>query len=366
MATREAPDQASALFNLDAPPANLREASQAELAERESEWARAEADLGASGILELQDLSLDRRPPAWRGPLIAIGTLTAAVAVLIVFAQAAALLNQIQELPAWAQIPATVGVVLLIAAVVASLGRLMWVFAKLGRSPRVSTRALRELAERAEMRAQSLQRSAEAKRQLYALLKAYPLSRGKDRIRLSRLGLTPEEIARLQAAQKSLLRDDAGGDAAWIEQFERLFLGILDEAARRRITRCAWLVGLKTAAVPGGGFDAAIVLINAYLLTADICTIYNVRSGPLGTATILVHVLVNALAASQIEDLTTAATDHWANQLSQHLGGVAAGLTTIAGKLTARVGDGAINALLTRRLGTVAMRQIRPIELTRG
>ena len=55
-----------------------------------------------------------------------------------------------------------------------------------------------------------------------------------------------------------------------------------------------------------------------------------------------------------------------ANQLSQHLGGVAAGLTTIAGKLTARVGDGAINALLTRRLGTVALRQIRPIELVRA
>ncbi len=361
-APRDAPDQAAALFSLDAPPEQPRAAGTGALAEREREWAEAGQDLQGFDLLDPAGAGRDPRPPAWRGPVIALGTLIAGIALLVVFAQAATLLNQIGQLPPYAQVPAAIGVALLILAVLLALGRLLWTFGRLGRSPRISARALRELAERAELRAESLQRSARAKKQLLALLRNYPLDRTRDRLRLARLGLSPEELARLQTVRAALLRDEAGGDAAWIEQFERLFLSILDEAARRRTNRCAWLVGLKTAAVPGGGFDAAIVLINAYLLTADLCTLYNVRSGPWGTATILAHVLVNALAASQVEDLSAAAADHWAGQISAHMGGVAAGLTSIAGKLTARVGDGAVNALLTRRLGTVAMRQIRPVE----
>jgi putative membrane protein len=287
--------------------------------------------------------------------------LISGLALLVLLSQAAALMDQISRWPTWPARAATAAVLLVVLAVLASLLRLSWVFIRLGRSPRVSTRALRSLAERADMRALSLQRSAEAKRQLKRLLTSYPLGSNRDRLRLSRLGLLPDEIDRLESAARALTSQEGGGDAAWIEQFDRLFLSVLDEAAQRRVNRCAWLVGLKTAAVPGGGFDAAIVMINAYLLIADLCILYNVRTGAWGTATVLVHVVVNALTATQIEDVTAAATDHWAGHLSQHLGGLAAGLTHVAGKVAARVGDGAVNAVLTRRLGGVAIRYLRPI-----
>jgi len=355
----EAPEQAGALFSLDMLPDEIRPAQRDELAGLEREWQDAATNLRESGF----ELGVEQGPSRtpWRGALMAIGTLIAGLALLVLFSQAAAVMDQISRLPTWPARVATAAVILLVLAVLASLVRLSWVFIRLGRSPRVSTRALRELAERADMRTLSLQRSAAAKAQLEGLLMSYPLGSNRDRLRLSRLGVTPEEIDRLESAARALRTQESGGDSAWIGQFDRLFLSVLDEAAQRRVNRCAWLVGLKTAAVPGGGFDAAIVMINAYLLIADLCIIYNVRTGAWGTATVLLHVMVNALTATQIEDVTSAATDHWAGHLSQHLGGVAAGLTQVAGKVAARVGDGAVNAVLTRRLGGVAMRHLRPI-----
>jgi uncharacterized membrane protein YcjF (UPF0283 family) len=358
-APREAPDQAGALFSLDLPPDEVRPASREELAQLERQWQDASAELGAAG-LDLSGQGRAGRPP-WQGALLAAGTIIVGLALLVLFSQAAALLDQVSRLPAWAAPIAMAGLALIVLAILAALARLSWVFIRLGRSPRVSTKALRELAERKETRALSLQRSAAAKAQLAGILASYPLGRAKDRLRLSRLGLTADEIDRLESAARTLRTQDVGGDAAWIDQFERLFVSVLDDAARRRVNRCAWMVGLKTAVVPGGGFDAAIVMINSYLLIADLCILYNLRAGPWGTATVLVHVLINALTATQVEDLAGAAADHWTEHLSQHLGGLAAGLTQVAGKVAARVGDGAVNAVLTRRLGTVAIRQLRPI-----
>jgi uncharacterized membrane protein YcjF (UPF0283 family) len=354
-----APKQAGALFSLDYPPEDVRPASRDELAQLEREWREASAELGAVG-LDLAGNDRSARPP-WQGAVLALGTIIMGLTLLVLFSQAATLLDQVSRLPAWAEPFAMAGLALIVLAILAALVRLAWVFVRLGRSPRISTKALRELAERRETRALSLQHSAAARAHLRRLLDAYPLGRAKDRARLGRLGVTPAEIERLEGAAKSLRTQDMGGDAAWIDQFDRLFVSVLDEAAQRRVNRCAWLVGLKTAVVPGGGFDAAIVIVNSYLLIADLCVIYNLRTGAWGSATVLGHVLVNALAATQVDDLAGAATDHWAGQISQHLGGLAAGLTQVAGKVAARVGDGAVNAVLTRRLGTVAIGQLRPI-----
>ncbi|MBC7834648.1 MAG: YcjF family protein [Phycisphaerales bacterium] len=356
---RQAPHQADALFSLDLPPQSVRPAGRDELARLELEWQEASSHLG----LAAEDLTSEgvKVPARWRGALLALGTLISGLALLILFSQAATLLDQVSTLPLWPRRLAMGALALIVLAVLLSLLRLAWVFIKLGRTPRISTRALRELAQRAEMRTLALERSGAARKQLERLLASYPLGRAKDRVRLSRLGVTPAEVDRLEHAAKLLRTQESGGDGAWLDQFDRLFLSVLDEAARRRSNRYALMVGIKTAAVPGGAFDAAIVMINAYLLIGDLCLLYNVRTGPWGTATILVQVLVSALAASQIEDVTSATADHLTGQISQHLGGIAAGLTQVAGRVAARVGDGAVNGVLTRRLGIVAIRQLRPI-----
>jgi uncharacterized membrane protein YcjF (UPF0283 family) len=292
------------------------------------------------------------------------------VSLVVVFSGLALLFLAAQALSAWtalASLPAPFhwfgygGVLLVSTAVLAAVGFLVVQFARLRPSPRVSLAALDEIRDRARTRQAALRKTTLAQKQLEQFLNDYPLEAG-NACRLSRLGFSEAEAHRLIAQKQQLCESARSSDRTWIEDVEKRFVCVLDEVAARRIRRYALLVGIKTAAAPTGFLDTAIVLINAYLLVGDLCRIYNVRTTRWSTLLVLVHIFVNAVAASRMEDVTEPLGENLADSLREEIGGVFARAAGIFGSRTA---EGTVNGLLLARLGHATKRRLRPIVLER-
>ena len=118
-------------------------------------------------------------------------------------------------------------------------------------------------------------------------------------------------------------------------------------------------VGVKTAAMPIGFVDAAIVLVNANLLVGDLCTIYNLRTSGLSTAAVLAWAFFNTVAASRLGEFTDEAAESVMKDVEAGLAGA------VGGKVLAKASEGTLNALLVGRLGRTAMRRLRPVVLKR-
>lgn len=304
--------------------------------------------------------------PAWRlGGLLsasgigAILALFVGASLLFVVAQAAALLDEIRKLPDWLAVPALAGAGLLILVMVAAAVRLLVLYVRMRASPAISVHAIQELGQRAEMRELASQQYSAACRILRTFVDRYPLEGKHREALLRRSGFRQDEIERLRCSAENLLGRELTTYEGWLQECDRTFLAVLDGVARRRIRQYAIAVGVKTAAVPTGFADTAIVLLNAYLMIGDLCRIYNLRANSLGTLAILGHVFVNAFSAANLEQLTDAAADNVGEAVST-AGGLLAGVAKTA---TARLAEGSANGLLFRRLGLTTMRRLRPIQL---
>ena len=289
--------------------------------------------------------------------------LVAASSLVLLFAatEVIGLLSEIRSLPYLIQPFAYALVLVLSGAVVATCGRVVWLYGRLKASPRVSIASLDTLRGRAVVRRAALDGLSNAEQSLEEFLERFPLAAGSEQSRLRKRGFTTAEIDTLIEARAALLSGPRGSAVGWMDQLNRQFIHQLDEVARRRIRLYTKLVGFKTAAVPNGALDTLIVLINAYLLVGDLCVIYNVRAGGWGTASIMVHILVNALAAGRLDEWSGAASDHAAAAITHHGTGLMANAVKGVSKVAARAADGYINALLIGRLGNATVYHLRPL-----
>ncbi|WP_055049434.1 YcjF family protein [Devosia sp. A16] len=128
---------------------------------------------------------------------------------------------------------------------------------------------------------------------------------------------------------------------------ERLLMAPLDTRARALTAASARRVALVTAVSPRALIDIAFVIFESLRLGGDIARLYGARPGFIGTWRLIGSILAHLAVTGGL-----VLTDGVVEQL------VGQGL---AAKLSARLGEGVVNGLMTVRVGIAAMRVVRPL-----
>jgi putative membrane protein len=163
---------------------------------------------------------------------------------------------------------------------------------------------------------------------------------------LVRLTGAQPRLARARTAIEGHLADIIDG-ADLLRLAERELMGPLDEEARRLVTSAAKRVSIVTAVSPRAAVDILFVLVTALALLRRIADLYGGRPGTLGLLRLLRQVITHLAFTGGM-----AVGDGVIQQVLGH--GVAA-------KLSARLGEGVLNGLLTARLGLAAIELTRPL-----
>lgn len=128
---------------------------------------------------------------------------------------------------------------------------------------------------------------------------------------------------------------------------ERTLMAPLDARARTLTAASARRVALVTTVSPRALIDVAFVIYESIRLGADIARLYGARPGLFGSWRLLGAILSHLAVTGGL-----VLTDGVVEQL------VGQGL---AAKLSARLGEGLVNGLMTVRVGIAAMRVVRPL-----
>ena len=305
--------------------------------------------------------------PSLLAPIFDVLRITAVLVGLLglVFgvAQGLFLFNQIALLPEGLRIPAYALLGALALVTVYFAGKLIWSYARLRTSPRLQLQLYDDLKRREVARADVESRKyAEARQLLTRFLREYPLGPSAAQ-KLRRLGLRSSEVETLYSLQHVLTDQEAGvDDGEWLRRFDREFLGPLDALADQLAARQARQVFLLTASSPRGSLDTIMVLAATYRLVGDLCTVYHVRAGKWETWMILVSVLMNLVAASQLDDLSDTLGDQAGGALEHAAGLGSAVAAGVAGQVLGTVADGGANWVLFRRLSLRVRQYLRPIR----
>lgn len=153
-------------------------------------------------------------------------------------------------------------------------------------------------------------------------------------------------LARARADTHAHLGEIIDG-ADLIRLAERELLAPLDVEARRSVATAAKRVSLVTAVSPRAALDMIFVFVTAVMLVRQLSDLYGSRPGMLGLVRLFRHVIAHLAVTGSM-----AATDGLVQQILGH--GVAA-------KLSAKLGEGVLNGLLTARLGLAAIEVARPL-----
>ena len=152
-------------------------------------------------------------------------------------------------------------------------------------------------------------------------------------------------------ARMTELADEVIDGADLVALAEREILGPLDREARALVLGSSKRVSVVTAVSPKALVDVAFVLFETVKLIRRMSELYGARPGTLGlirlTRDVIAHLAVTG---------TIGIGDGMVQQLLGH--GVAA-------KLSARLGEGVVNGLLTARVGLAAMDLCRPLPFLR-
>jgi putative membrane protein len=128
---------------------------------------------------------------------------------------------------------------------------------------------------------------------------------------------------------------------------ERELMAPLDQDARKLVSASVVRVSVVTAVSSRAGIDMLFVFGNAIVLIRRLAFLYGARPGTLGLLRLLRHVVTHLALTGGV-----ATSDGLIQQLLGH---------GIAAKLSARLGEGMLNGLLTARLGLAAIDVIRPL-----
>jgi putative membrane protein len=128
---------------------------------------------------------------------------------------------------------------------------------------------------------------------------------------------------------------------------ERELMTPLDQEARRLVSSAAQRVSIVTAVSPGAVIDMLFVFAAALRLVRQLARLYGGRPGTLGMIRLMRHVVAHLALTGGM-----AASDSLIQQMLGH------GITA---KLSAKLGEGLLNGLLTARLGLAAIDVTRPL-----
>jgi putative membrane protein len=166
---------------------------------------------------------------------------------------------------------------------------------------------------------------------------------GRDLIALTR---RMPRLAQARARLETHLDDIIdGGDL--IRLAERELMAPLDDEARRLVSSAAKRVSVVTAVSPRAAIDVFFVLVTALGLVRKLALLYGGRPGTIGLIALMRHAVSHLAVTGGM-----AASDSLIQQMIGH---------GLAAKLSARLGEGVLNGLLTARLGLAAIEVIRPL-----
>ncbi|MBB3949590.1 YcjF family protein [Aureimonas jatrophae] len=148
-------------------------------------------------------------------------------------------------------------------------------------------------------------------------------------------------------ARLAELRDDVIDGRDLVALAERELLLPLDARARALVAASSKRVSVVTAVSPRAIVDLAFVLFETVRLIRAMSELYGARPGAIGLARLTSDVLAHLAVTG-----TISVGDSLIGQVVGH--GVAA-------RLSARLGEGVVNGLLTARIGLAAMDLCRPL-----
>ena len=158
----------------------------------------------------------------------------------------------------------------------------------------------------------------------------------------------PETAAGRRALAE--LKDDIidGGDLVRLAEAE--ILGPLDARAKIMILDAAKRVSLVTAVSPRALVDIAYVVFEAGRLIRRLSELYGGRPGTLGFFRLARSVLAHLAVTGSI-----AVGDSFVQQIVGH---------GLAARLSAKLGEGVVNGMMTARIGIAAMETARPLPFS--
>jgi putative membrane protein len=161
----------------------------------------------------------------------------------------------------------------------------------------------------------------------------------------AKLGTAPA-LARSRAELESHLTEIIDGrDLLHIA--ERTLMATLDAQASQLVARTATRVSVVTAVSPRAAIDIAFVAFAAFGMIRRLAALYGGRPGMLGMVRLVRHIITHLTITGGM-----AAGDSLVQQFLGH---------GIASKLSARLGEGVLNGLMTARLGLAAIEVTRPL-----
>lgn len=164
--------------------------------------------------------------------------------------------------------------------------------------------------------------------------------------RLLDLYSTRPDLAR-RRAELETDRASALDGAELIRTAERVLMGALDARAKALTAASARRVALVTAVSPRALIDITFVVFESFRLARNLADLYGARPGFFGFLRLIGSILAHLAVTGGL-----VLTDGVLEQL------VGQGLAT---KLSARLGEGLVNSLMTVRVGIAAMRVVRPL-----
>jgi putative membrane protein len=132
-----------------------------------------------------------------------------------------------------------------------------------------------------------------------------------------------------------------------IRLVERELMSPLDIEARRLVVAASKRVSVVTAISPRAAVDMVFVLINALRMVRQLAALYGGRPGTLGVLRLFRQIVSHLAVTGGV-----GVADSVVQQVIGH---------GLAARLSARLGEGMINGLLTARLGLLTIDLVRPL-----